>query len=107
MPFRRCVPSVGSSAARGSLGGAMIHRAGPVVEHGRVLGLSWFVLSERVTPYEALLTGCITRRARLTLLGVTARFTARPGWTARRTLRGTNKRVRNPMAQMDFGLDAN
>jgi hypothetical protein len=44
--------------------------------------------------YMALLTGCMARRARLMLLGVTARLTARPGCMARRTLRGMRSRVK-------------
>ena len=47
-----------------------------------------------------LLIGCIARRTRLTDFGVTARLTARPGCTARRTARGTNMREKNPMAGM-------
>jgi hypothetical protein len=50
--------------------------------------------------YTALSIGCKARLALLTTLGVTARFTARPGCMARRTLRGTNnlekKPTRNP-----------
>ena len=46
--------------------------------------------------YTALSTGCKARLALLTALGVTARFTARPGCMARRTLRGTNNLEKNP-----------
>ena len=41
--------------------------------------------------------GCMARLAFLTTLGVTARLTARPGWTARRTLRGIKSLDRKPM----------
>ena len=41
--------------------------------------------------------GCIARPGLLMAFGVIARFTARPGCTARRTLRGTRSRVRNLM----------
>jgi hypothetical protein len=48
------------------------------------------VATERCIEYTALSTGCNARRAFLTAFGVTARFTARPGRIARRTLRGTS-----------------
>jgi len=58
------------------------------------------VAADRSMEYTALSIGCKTRLALLTTLGVTARFTARPGCMARRTLRGTNnlekKPTRNP-----------
>ena len=44
----------------------------------------------------ALSTGCKARLAFLTTLGVTARFTARPGCIARRTLRGTSSLEKKP-----------
>jgi hypothetical protein len=47
----------------------------------------------------ALSTGCSARLARLIDFGVTARFTARPGWVARRTGRGTSILVKNPIAR--------
>jgi hypothetical protein len=52
---------------------------------------------ERSTEYWRLSIGCIARRALLMAFGVIARFTARPGCTARRTLRGTRSPVRKPM----------
>jgi hypothetical protein len=55
-----------------------------------------FVFSDRVTPYVALLIGCRDRLALLMLLGVKARLTARPGWTARRTPRGMNILDKSP-----------
>ncbi len=55
------------------------------------------VATERCTEYLALSTGCNARRAFLTALGVTARFTARPGCMARRALRGTSNREKKPM----------
>ena len=55
------------------------------------------VATERCTEYAALSMGCIARLAFLTTLGVTARLTARPGWTARRILRGINSLNRKPM----------
>jgi len=58
------------------------------------------VAAERSMEYTALSIGCKARLALLTALGVTARFTARPGCMARRTLRGTSnlekKPTRNP-----------
>jgi hypothetical protein len=54
------------------------------------------VATERCTEYAALSMGCIARLAFLTTLGVTARFTARPGCTARRTLRGMNNLEKKP-----------
>ena len=54
------------------------------------------VATERCTEYAALSMGCIARLAFLTTLGVTARLTARPGWTARRTLRGMNNLEKKP-----------
>jgi hypothetical protein len=58
------------------------------------------VAAERCMEYTALSIGCKARLALFTALGVTARFTARPGCMARRTLRGTNnlekKPTRNP-----------
>jgi hypothetical protein len=54
------------------------------------------VAAERCTEYTALSIGCKARLAFLTALGVTARFTARPGCTARRTLRGTNNLEKKP-----------
>lgn len=60
------------------------------------------VAAERSMEYTALSTGCRARLALLTTLGVTARFTARPGCMARRTLRGTSnlekKPTRNPQS---------
>jgi hypothetical protein len=47
----------------------------------------------------ALSTGCSARFARLIDFGVTARFTARPGWVALRTDRGTSILVKNPIAR--------
>ncbi len=55
------------------------------------------VFRDRCTPYTALSTGCIARRALLITFGVTARFTPRTGCIARRTERGTNKRLKKPM----------
>lgn len=58
------------------------------------------VAAERSMEYTALSIGCKVRLALLTALGVIARFTARPGCMARRTLRGTSnlekKPTRNP-----------
>ena len=54
------------------------------------------VATERCTEYAALSMGCIARLAFLTALGVTARWTAWPGWTARRTLRGMNYLEKKP-----------
>lgn len=54
------------------------------------------VATERCTEYIALSTGCRARRAFLIGLGVMARFTARPGCTARRTLRGTSNLEKKP-----------
>jgi hypothetical protein len=54
------------------------------------------VAAERSTEYTALSIGCKARLALLTALGVTARFTARPGCMARRTLRGTNNLEKKP-----------
>src|SRR5262249_742442 len=54
------------------------------------------VAIERSTEYFALSIGCSARRAFLTALGVTARFNARPGCPARRTLRGIRSRVKKP-----------
>jgi hypothetical protein len=55
------------------------------------------VAGERCMEYTALSTGCNARRALLTALGVTARFTARPGCMARRTLRGTSNLEKKPI----------
>lgn len=55
------------------------------------------VAIERSTEYFVLSIGCIARRAFFTAFGVTARFTARPGCMARRTLRGTKSRVKKPI----------
>jgi len=55
------------------------------------------VAAERCTEYTALSIGCKARLAFLTALGVTARFTVRPGCTARRTLRGTNSLEKKPI----------
>jgi hypothetical protein len=46
--------------------------------------------------YTALSRGCSARLAFLTVLGVTARFTARPGCMARRMLRGTSSLEKKP-----------
>jgi hypothetical protein len=54
------------------------------------------VAAERSMEYTALSIGCKARVALLTTLGVTARFTARPGCMARRTLRGTNNLEKKP-----------
>jgi hypothetical protein len=54
------------------------------------------VAAERCMEYTALSKGCSARLALLTTLGVTARFTARPGCMARRTLRGTNNLEKKP-----------
>ena len=54
------------------------------------------VAAERSMEYTALSMGCKARLALLTALGVTARFTARPGCMARRTLRGTNNLEKKP-----------
>ena len=50
----------------------------------RLLPDRMFVAAERCTEYTALSIGYKARLAFLTALGVTARFTARPGCTARR-----------------------
>jgi hypothetical protein len=50
----------------------------------------------RGTEYAALSMGCTARLAFLTTFGVTARLTARPGWIARRTLRGMNNLEKKP-----------
>lgn len=55
------------------------------------------VATERSTEYFALLTGLIARRICFTGFGVTARLTVRTGCAARRTLRGTSRRLKNPM----------
>ena len=47
----------------------------------------------------ALSIGCSARLARLIDFGVTARFTARPGWVALRTDRGTSILVKKPIAR--------
>jgi hypothetical protein len=54
------------------------------------------VAAERCIEYTALSRGCNARLALLTALGVTARFTARPGCIARRTLRGTSNLEKKP-----------
>ena len=54
------------------------------------------VAAERCIEYTALSTGCKALLALLTALGVIARFTARPGCMARRTLRGTSSLEKNP-----------
>jgi hypothetical protein len=54
------------------------------------------VAAERSMEYTALSTGCKARLAFLTALGVTVRFTARPGCIARRTLRGTSNLEKKP-----------
>src|ERR1700730_8516443 len=54
------------------------------------------VAAELCKECTALSMGCMARLARLTTLGVTARFTARPGCTARRTLRGMNNLEKKP-----------
>jgi len=54
------------------------------------------VAAERWMEYTALSIGCKARLALLTALGVTARFTARPGCIARRTLRGTSNLEKKP-----------
>jgi len=54
------------------------------------------VAAERCTEYTALSIGCNARLALLTALGVTARFTARPGCMARRTLRGISNLEKKP-----------
>jgi hypothetical protein len=60
------------------------------------------VAAERCIEYTALSTGCRALLAFLTAFGVTARFTARPGCTARRTLRGTNNLEKKPTRPPDF-----
>jgi hypothetical protein len=55
------------------------------------------VAAERSMEYTALSIGCKARLALLTTLGVTARFTARPGCIARRTLRGTSNLEKKPI----------
>ena len=54
------------------------------------------VAAERSMEYTALSIGCNARLALLTALGITARFTARPGCMARRTLRGTSNLKKKP-----------
>ncbi len=54
------------------------------------------VAAERCMEYTALSKGCKARLALLTALGVTARFTVRPGCMARRTLRGINNLEKKP-----------
>ena len=54
------------------------------------------VATERCMEYIALSIGCRARLAFLIGLGVTARFTARPGCMARRTLRGTSSLEKKP-----------
>ena len=54
------------------------------------------VAAERCSEYTALSIGCRARLTFLTILGVIARFTARPGCMARRTLRGMNNLERKP-----------
>jgi hypothetical protein len=54
------------------------------------------VAAERSMEYTAMSIGCKARLALLTALGVTARFTARPGCMARRTLRGTSNLEKKP-----------
>jgi hypothetical protein len=54
------------------------------------------VASERCIEYVTLSTGCKARRAFLIILGVTARFTVRPGCMTRRTLRGTSNLEKKP-----------
>jgi len=54
------------------------------------------VAAERCMEYTALSIGCNARLALLTALGVTARFTARPGCMARRTLRGISNLEKKP-----------
>lgn len=61
------------------------------------------VATDRCTEYTALSMGCMARRARLTALGVTARFTARPGCMARRTLRGTSSLEKKPIMHPRIG----
>jgi hypothetical protein len=51
---------------------------------------------ERSTEYWKLSIGLRALRARFTAFGVTARMTALPGWTARRTLRGISSLEKNP-----------
>lgn len=60
-------------------------------------GARRLVFSDRRTPYTALSTGCIARPAHLIAFGVTARFTPWTGCIARRTERGTDKRLDKPM----------
>lgn len=55
------------------------------------------VAADRSMEYTALSIGCNARLAFLTTLGVTARFTARPGCMARRTLRGTSNLEKKPI----------
>jgi len=55
------------------------------------------VAIDRSIEYWKLSIGCIARLALLTTLGVTARFTARPGCIARRTLRGTSSLDQKPI----------
>jgi|HubBroStandDraft_3_1064219.scaffolds.fasta_scaffold173802_1 hypothetical protein len=55
------------------------------------------VAAERSMEYTALSIGCNARLALLTALGITARFTARPGCMARRTLRGTSNLEKKPI----------
>ena len=55
------------------------------------------VAAERSMEYTELSIGCSARLALLTALGVTARFTARPGCIARRTLRGISNLEKKPI----------
>ena len=61
------------------------------------------VATERCIEYTALSIGCKARRAFLTGMGVMARFTARPGCMARRTLRGTNNLEKKPTSDPPHG----
>jgi hypothetical protein len=61
------------------------------------------VAAERCTEYIALSIGCRALLAFWTTFGVIARFTARPGCTARRTLRGMNNLEKKP-TNTPFGL---
>src|SRR5260370_42653288 len=54
------------------------------------------VAADRCREYTALSTGGRARLAFFITFGVTARLTARPGCTARRTLRGTSSREKKP-----------
>ena len=51
----------------------------------------------------ALSIGCSARPAFLIDLGVTARFTARPGWAARRALRGISSLEKKPIPASQLG----